>query len=57
MLFFGLSFATGIVAVVVAQKLDIECANAPMPKRWTRRNADKRAGAVSYPTAVLLRQQ
>jgi len=37
MLFFGLSFAAGIAAVIAAQKMDIECVNPEAPKRAARR--------------------
>jgi hypothetical protein len=56
MLFFGLSFAAGIAAVLAAEKLDIECLNPPAPKRARRKlKADSSAGFV--PGAVFLRQQ
>lgn len=56
MLFFGLSLAAGVVAVLAAEKLDIECLNPPAQKRI--RSKQKAASSVGFvPGAVFLRQQ
>ncbi len=56
MLFFGLSLAAGVVAVLAVEKMDIECRNPAAPKRArSKRQADASVGFV--PGAVFLRQQ
>jgi hypothetical protein len=60
MLFFGLTFVAGVVAVLAAQTLDIECVNPPAATRVWR--AQKTAGrgeasAAFVPGAAFLRQQ
>jgi hypothetical protein len=60
MLFFGLTFAAGVVAVLAADKLDIECLNSPARKRVARKaKLDSRATATAgfVPGGVFLRQQ
>jgi hypothetical protein len=65
MLFFVLTVAAGIVALLAAQKLDIEGVNPPAPRRsrpknvFANRKADTRgaAPATFAPGAVFLRQQ
>ena len=60
MLFFGISVAAGVVALLAVQKLDIEGVNPPAPKRQRPiRKADTTSTAsVGLPAgAVFLRQQ
>ena len=64
MLFFVLTVAGGIVALLAAQKLDIEGVNPPAPRvpsnsAFAKRKADTRAAAPAgfAPGAVFLRQQ
>ncbi len=59
MLFFGLTFAAGVAAVLAAQKMDIECVNPPAERRvWRTQKATRgEASADFVPGAAFLRQQ
>jgi hypothetical protein len=60
MLFFGLTLAVGVLAVLGAQKLDIECVNPAPPKRLRikTKSAGKSEAPGGYvPGAAFLRQQ
>jgi hypothetical protein len=60
MLFFGLTVAAGVLALLGIQKLDIEGVNPPAPKRVSkkRKAAAKSASAGGYVAgAAFLRQQ
>jgi hypothetical protein len=60
MLFFGLTLAAGVVAVLAAEKLDIEGLNPPARKRVPHQaKLDSRAPASAgfVPGGVFLRQQ
>jgi hypothetical protein len=57
MLFFGLSFAAGILALLAVQKMDVECANPPKAPRAPRAKSASRASANILSGAVYLQQQ
>jgi hypothetical protein len=60
MLFFSLIFAGAVAAVLLAEKLDIECVNPPAPKRFRRKQKTASRGETSVglvPGGVFLRQQ
>jgi hypothetical protein len=61
MLFFGISLAVGVVAVLGAQKLNIDGLNPPAARAARKRKASVRAPApasVSFaPGTAFLRQQ
>ncbi len=60
MLFFGLTLAVGVLAVLGVQKMDIECVNpaAPQRLRIKHKSSGKTEAPTAYvPGAALLRQQ
>jgi hypothetical protein len=58
MLFFGLTFAAGIAAVLGAQKLDIECVKPPAKRIRRRQKAARGEASPAFVSRMaFLRQQ
>ncbi len=58
MLFFGITFAAGIVAVLAVQKLDIECLNPPASRSASSvaRSVEVRVAERPKPFGALSKQ-